>query len=230
MSKGLRKIFSEVSSRYELINHLLTFGGDIIWRRKAARIALLSGGKRWLDVCSGTGEMARNLILFSRSENEVVALDFCPPMLKKAVRKSGNWKLWAVIAEANSLPFADDYFDGLTISFATRNITPRKGVLINHLKEFWRVLKPGGCFINLETSQPPSTYIRHIFHFYVRLAVRPVGFMLSGSKAGYGYLASTIPKFYPAEELASLLYQVGFRCVSYRRLFFGVSAIHKALK
>jgi len=230
MKKGIKIIFSEVSFNYELVNHVLTFGLDICWRRKAAREAAKAGGSLWLDVCSGTGEMAQNLSRLAGKNVTVISADFCFPMMSKAIEKTSLHQVLFTLAEAKSLPFADRTFDLVTISFATRNINPRKDILLDNLSEFWRVLKPRGRFVNLETSQPSVKIFRRLLHFYVRLAVKPVGFFFTGSKVGYSYLSSTIPRFYPPEEFSLILSQTGFRRVYFRPLLFGVSAIHTAIK
>jgi demethylmenaquinone methyltransferase/2-methoxy-6-polyprenyl-1,4-benzoquinol methylase len=118
----------------------------------------------------------------------------------------------------------------VTISFATRNINVSKKILVERLKEFQRILKPGGRFVNLETSQPPSRLIRRIFHLYVRFTVNRLGSGISGSKAGYAYLAQTIPRFYYAGELAEIMRQAGFTRVSIHPMLFGVAAIHRGVK
>ncbi len=215
---------------YELVNHVLTFGLDIIWRRKAARLAAKKGGSHWLDVCSGTGEMALNLSRLVDKKVKIVSVDFCTPMLKRGKEKRNITNLSPILADAVCLPFPDETFDIVTISFATRNINPRKEVLIDHLKEFCRVLKPGGFFINLETSQPSVKMIQVLFHLYIKLTVKPLGYLISGSKAGYTYLSSTIPRFYDAEEFSSIIQEAGFSQVTYRPLFFRVAAIHSAQK
>jgi demethylmenaquinone methyltransferase/2-methoxy-6-polyprenyl-1,4-benzoquinol methylase len=228
--KGIQRIFSDVVKTYELVNHVLTFGLDIIWRRKAARLASRNGGSHWLDVCSGTGEMALNLSRQADKKVKIVSVDFCPPMLERGKEKRNIPNLSPVLADAVCLPFPDETFDIVTISFATRNINPRKDVLIDHLKEFCRVLKPGGSFINLETSQPSVKMIQTLFHLYIKLTVKPLGYFISGSKAGYDYLSITIPRFYPSEEFSSIIREAGFSQVTHRPLFFGVAAIHSAKK
>ncbi len=228
--KGVQKIYTEVAGTYELVNHILTFGMDIFWRKKTARKAIKLGGSIWLDVCSGTGEMAYSLASLSGEDVLVLAADFSYPMLAKAFRKRKLPNLIPIIAEAGSLPFADETFDLVTISFATRNLNPRRDILESYLKEIWRILRPGGYFVNLETSQPPSKTIKWLFHLYVRWIVEPIGYFVSGSKAGYRYLAFTIPRFYSAEEFSQILHQSGFSQVDYRPLFFCISAIHTAKK
>jgi demethylmenaquinone methyltransferase/2-methoxy-6-polyprenyl-1,4-benzoquinol methylase len=174
--------------------------------------------------------MALNLSRLSEKGIKIVTVDFCQPMLAKTSEKKEALNISSVLAEAKYLPFPDETLDLITISFATRNINPSRERLKTHLKEFYRVLKPGGRFVNLETSQPSSKIIRRLFHLYVKVAVKPIGFLLSGSKAGYSYLAFTIPRFLPPEEFSSVLYKAGFARVTHRSLFLGVSAIHTAVK
>jgi demethylmenaquinone methyltransferase/2-methoxy-6-polyprenyl-1,4-benzoquinol methylase len=230
MRKGVQKIFSEVADTYEFVNHILTFGLDILWRKKAARLGAQAGGRLWLDVCSGTGETAINLSRLAGNKTKVISVDFCYPMMAKALEKKKNSNPSFVLADAGRLPFPDTILDLVTISFATRNIAPNRKVLSAHLREFLRVLKPGKYFVNLETSQPSSRIIRKLFHLYARILVKRLGFFLSGSKAGYRYLAYTIPRFFSAEEFSSVLYDAGFSAVSYRPLFSGVASIHVARK
>jgi len=230
MSEGIKKLFSEVSDNYELVNHVLTLGLDIYWRREAAREAAKAGGFLWLDVCSGTGEMVQNLSRLAGKRITLVSTDFCFPMLAKAREKTYVRQVLFTLAEAKFLPFPDQTFDLVTISFATRNLNHRQDILLDNLREFWRVLKPGGRFINLETSQPSFKIFRKLLHSYARLVVKPVGFYLTGSKAGYRYLSFTIPRFYPPEEFSLLLDEAGFRLIFFRSLLFGVSAIHTAIK
>ena len=230
MNKDIRKIFYEVSHTYELTNHILTFGLDIVWRRKATEIAAKEGGTMWLDVCTGTGETAFYLHRLAKKETTVVATDFCIPMLYKAIEKFGAHQVFFSLADAMALPFRNETFDLVTISFATRNININQNILLGYFREFYRILKPGGRFVNMETSQPPSNLLRKLFHLYVGLAVRPIGYIISGSRDGYAYLSQTIPRFYRASNLANIIRNAGFIKVDFYRMTFGLVAIHKAIK
>ena len=228
--KGVQKIYGEVAKTYELVNHVLTLGLDIHWRKRTARLATKKGGTTWLDVCAGTGEMALNLSNLADDGIDIYAVDFSYPMLKRTLVKKNMANVYPVIAEAGTMPFPDMSFDLVTISFATRNLNSRREILASYLEEFNRVLKPGGHFVNLETSQPSNKIIRWIFHLYVKWIVRSLGWIVSGSKAGYRYLSFTIPRFYTSEEFTDILRRSGFSDVACQRLFLGISAIHVAKK
>lgn len=230
MRKGVQKIYTEVAETYESINHILTFGLDIVWRNKASREITSTEGQCWLDVCSGTGEMTRNLSQRADVSTKIYSVDFSFPMLSHAKRKDYKHPVNFAIADVVQLPFADATFDLVTISFSIRNLNMNRDELLSHLKEFYRVLKPGGQFLNLETSQPKSKYLRKFFHVYIRKVVRPLGSFLSGSKAGYGYLAYTVPRFYPPEEFSALLIDAGFSRAKHRTTFLRFAAIHIATK
>ena len=229
MGKAVQKIFSAVPHSYELVNHVLTFGLDMVWRRKAAKIAATGGGATWIDVCTGTGEMAVYLSRLAK-KTTVVAADFSIPMIRKATTKPEARQIAFILGDVRTLPFRDGTFELVTISFATRNINISRDILMRHFREFYRILKPGGRLVNLETSQPSSRLVRGLFHLYVRLAVRRLGGIISGSRAGYAYLAHTIPRFYSADELVDIMGQAGFVKVRFYRTMFGVAAIHKAVK
>jgi len=230
MNKSIRDIFSEVPETYELINHILTFGFDILWRKRAAKIAVRSGGTRWLDVCTGTGEMALRLCRFAKNGTNVYAADFSLPMLKKAMEKPEGSCVKFLLSDIKNLPFPDDTFDLVTISFATRNINLSRNILTQSFKEFYRILRKSGHFINLETSQPSYSLIRKVFHAHIRLFVKQIGNLVSGSKSGYAYLANSIPRFYRPEDLAYIMYQAGFSNIKIKRLMLGAAAIHRGTK
>lgn len=230
MTEGIRKLFSKVSHTYELTNHILTFGLDILWRKKLARTAREGNGQRWLDICCGTGETAVNLVRSAKKNTLVYGADFCESMVQKAASKKAANKIHFTLTDAAKLPFKNSVFDLITISFATRNINTSQDHLLNCLREFSRVLKQNGRFLNLETTQPQGKGIRYIFHLYAKVVIKPIGYLISGSKAGYAYLAYTIPRFYGADEFADIIRNSGFSNVTYNRLALGITAIHKAIK
>lgn len=227
----IREIFSlHVSTTYEVVNHILTFGHDALWRRRAARIAAAPGGTQWADMCTGTGEMAVCLRRLAPPETTIHAVDFSLPMMAVAMKKPEARNIVFVVSDVKALNFQDNSLDLITISFATRNINLNRDVLTQTFAEFCRVLKPGGRFINLETSQPSSRLTRQLFHAYVKLFVKSVGGLISGSYKGYAYLTHTIPRFYPPEELSDIMRRAGFKDVTYKKLMFGIAAIHQGMK
>jgi demethylmenaquinone methyltransferase/2-methoxy-6-polyprenyl-1,4-benzoquinol methylase len=233
-TRWVRNVFSSVPATYEFVNHVLTLGLDVVWRRRAARAAAAAaasaGGKRWADMCTGTGEMAAYLRRLAPEGTTVHAVDLTPHMLAEARAKPEARQIRFLVSDVKALPFADRSLDLITISFATRNINLSQEVLIRTFAEFRRVLRPGGRLVNLETSQPPSRIVRWGYHLYIRLFVQRIGSRLSGAGRAYAYLAHTMPRFYPAEELAGILRQAGFEDVSYSRMLFGVAAIHQGTR
>jgi ubiquinone/menaquinone biosynthesis C-methylase UbiE len=153
-------------------------------------------------------------------------------MLSRAAARDGRRRIAFALGEAQALPFADAAFDVLTVSFATRNLNLSTEALEAAFREFHRVLRPGGTFVNVETSRPPNPLVRAVFRLYVRLLVRPLGRLVAGQagRAGYAYLATTIPRFHAAGDLASILSRAGFREVSFRRLLLGAAAIHASVR
>ena len=230
MSRFIQKMFTEVPCTYELLNHLLTFGQDFFWRRRAARIAAPRGGTVWLDACSGTGDMSASLSHSAGDGTTIVAVDFSLPMMSKALKNSKVKPIAFTLADVICLPFQDNCFDGIIISFATRNINFTKDNLPKCLKEFYRVLKPEGQFVNLDTSQPKFAPIRWMFHLYIKTFVRQIGRLISGSDTAYAYLSHSMRHFYSPEKLAEIIRQAGFIKVRFIRIFFGAAAIHTAIK
>jgi len=138
----------------------------------AAAFAARKGGAVWVDVCSGTGEMALSLLHLAATNTRVIGIDFSTPMLRKAARKPGADGVLFVLADANALPIRSGSLDILTVAFAIRNIRVSDRALAQTLEEFHRVLKPGGLFVSLETSQPSSKSIRWLFRFYVKWLIK----------------------------------------------------------
>jgi demethylmenaquinone methyltransferase/2-methoxy-6-polyprenyl-1,4-benzoquinol methylase len=245
MNTAIQRMFSSLPRRYELVNHVTTFGQDRVWRARAAELASSgarnlrgqpSGSLVWLDVSTGTGEMAELLCRAAGSGTSVLAVDFSLPMLRWAARKKGAapgsggcaGNMLLVAADDCRLPFGDASMDLVTISLGTRNLNTSRSALLSCFQEFHRVLRPGGRFVNLETTQPRSRAVRLLFHGYVRGIVKPAASAISGNRSAYSYLASTICSFYDAEALAAMIREAGFGRVGVKRLLLGVAAIHVA--
>ena len=228
MPTPIQEFFAQVPHSYERINHILTWGLDRLWRHRAVRWAVQGDGTTWMDVCSGTGETAALLVRQAPEGTTVLAVDFSLPMLAEIGGKPEAGRIRRVAADVKQLPFPDGSVDLVTLSFATRNLNLDRATLVRTFAEFRRVLKPGGRFVNVETSQPRWKPYRWAVHRYIALAVKPVGAALSGSARAYAYLSQTIPRFYDAEGLADILKEAGFATVEYRRLLGGVAAVHRA--
>jgi demethylmenaquinone methyltransferase/2-methoxy-6-polyprenyl-1,4-benzoquinol methylase len=226
----IQTVFSQVPATYERVNHVLTLGLDVAWRRRAARAAAAAGGTRWADMCTGTGEMAAFLQRLAPQSTTVHGIDLVSHMMAQARQKPEADRIRFTISDVRKLPFADQSLDLITVSFATRNLNLSRARLLEAFAEFHRVLRPSGRMINLETSQPPCRVVQKGFHLYVKLFVKAIGSRISGSKTAYAYLAHTIPRFYGAETLSNLIQEVGFSNVTYTRLLFGVAALHQGFR
>ncbi len=232
--KPLHHMFTAVPPRYDLVNHAITLGLDKQWRRLAAKACLERNPHRVLDLGCGTGDLTINLALLAEEGVEITGLDYSLPMLKlarnKAARAGVGKKVKFVHGEATSLPFPDDYFDCVGISFAFRNLTYKNPLMLPHLSEVLRVLRQRGQYVILESSQPVNWVIRAFFHCYLRTFVAPIGTLLSGNRGAYHYLAESASRFYSPEEIKEMLLTMGFREVGYRPLFFGAAGLHVATK
>lgn len=228
MSK-IRDMFDRIAPAYERSNRVLTLGLDRRWRRTAARLAAEGGGSLWLDIGSGTGDMAEELARRAKNGVRIVALDFSPGMMAGLAGKPEFARRGAAVrADARRLPFSPGTFDLAVISFAVRNLNLSREILRETFAEIRASLQNGGRLVLVETSRPPFAPVRWMYFGLVRLLVRRTGARISGSETAYAYLASTIPAFYPAPALAVILREAGFASVRFRRLFFGAAAVHVA--
>lgn len=230
----LHGMFTAVPPRYDLVNRVITLGWDKQWRRLAAKACLEGRPLRVLDLGCGTGDLTMSLVLLAEGGVEITGLDYSLPMLElareKAARAGVAEKVKFVHGEATQVPFPDGYFDCVGISFAFRNLTYKSPLRLPHLAEVLRLLKRGGRYVIVESSQPGNRVIRALFHFYLRAFVAPVGILLSGNRGAYYYLTESASRFYSAEEVREMLLTAGFREVAYRPLFFGAAGIHVATK
>jgi demethylmenaquinone methyltransferase/2-methoxy-6-polyprenyl-1,4-benzoquinol methylase len=230
----LHGMFTAVPPRYDLINHVITLGQDTHWRRLAAQVCLEGNSRRILDIGCGTGDLTINIARLAGNDVAISGLDYSLPMLELAKRKAmkagvGD-RVTFIEGDATQLPFPDGHLDCAGISFAFRNLTYENRLCQPHLAEVLRVLRPGGRYVIVESSQPRNYLIRAIFHIYLRCFVRPVGTLLSGNKSAYRYLAESAAAYYSPEEAGKMLLQAGFRSVTYRPLFLGAAGLHVATK
>lgn len=227
-------MFEEIPKNYDVINHVITLGMDTSWRKWAAQTCLGTRPERILDVCCGTGDLSITLSRLADYSPEITGVDFSRLMLdeaeKKAPLKAPDSNIRFIEADVANLPFPDNHFDCVCISFAFRNLTYGNPRTPKYLKEVLRVLKPGGRFVIVESAQPKSSFIRFFFHLYLWCYVFPAGYLISGNKGAYKYLASSAENFYSPEEVIEFLIAAGFRQASARRLFFGASAIYTTQK
>lgn len=230
--KPLHNIFSDVTPRYDLINRIFTWGMDRKWRLKAACECLADKPERVLDLACGTGDLAITIAGVADGVLEITGVDFSESMLNEARRKAAavNKNIKFINGDAANLPFDEGNFDCVGISFAFRNLTYKHVNAAKHIAEVLRVLRPGGRFVIVESSQPKNRFIRKLDHFYLRACVYPFGCWLSGNRNAYNYLTLSATRYYSPEELQEMLLKAGFRQVSFRRLFFGAAAIHVAVK
>jgi len=230
----LHGMFTAVPPRYDLVNRIVTLGLDKRWRRLAALECLREKPRRILDLGCGTGDLSVNIARLAIAPTTVAGLDYSLPMLilarQKSVRSGVASGVEFLRGQADSLPFPDGCFDAVGISFAFRNLTYRNPICRPHLAAVWRVLKTGGRYIIVESSQPENRIIRTLFHLYLRAFVGPVGMLLSGNKSAYRYLTESTARYYSPREVRDMLLAANFREVSYCPLLFGAAGIHVAVK
>ncbi len=221
-AQWVREMFGQVAPRYDLLNHLLSFNIDKLWRArtvKRVRRVLDRPGARVLDLCCGTGDLAIALQR-ATTTSRVLASDFCHPMLTAAQKKGLGEALFE--SDALSLPIANASLDLVTVAFGFRNFANyEKGLL-----ELRRVLRAGGMAAILEFSQPPNAAFAALYGFYSRNILPKLGGALSGSKDAYSYLPESVRKFPGAEELAEKMRAAGFVDVQFERMTFGIVALH----
>ncbi len=217
-------MFDRVAARYDRTNTVLSMGNAPLWRVATTRAVAPKPGERILDVAAGTGTSSASL---AASGASVVAADFSPGMIEVGrARQERVPNLVFVEADATNLPFGDDEFDAVTISFGLRNVNgPEKA-----LAEFLRVTKPGGRLVICEFSQPPAPIIRLGYHGYQRYVMPTLVRWSSSNDDAYDYLNESIDAWPEQPELAALIRSVGYTDVAWRNLTGGIVALHRARK
>ena len=230
--RPLQAMFTRVPQTYDLVNRTISLGLDERWRRAAARACLEARPSRILDLCCGTGDLALRLVALGGEGLEVTGLDFSAPMLELARRKAerlGRRVSW-VRADAAAMPLPDESFDCVGISFGFRNLTYKNPHTARYLAETLRLLRPGGRFVIVESSQPTQPIVRGLYHLYMRAVVSGVGGLLSGERAAYRYLGESAARFLGPAEVVALLREAGFAEVGSRPMLLGAVRVFDARK
>jgi demethylmenaquinone methyltransferase/2-methoxy-6-polyprenyl-1,4-benzoquinol methylase len=222
-------MFGEIAPRYDLLNHLLSMNIDRYWRWQTVRHVRPSGDRPLLDVCTGTGDLA--LAYARRTGARVVAADFCPEMLAvgrgKAQAAGVADRVTFVEADAQDLPFADDYFQIVSVAFGLRNVSDTN----RGLHEMVRVCRSGGQVAILEFTTPRRWPIRPLYGWYFRRILPRIGQSLAPNGASaYDYLPQSVGEFPSYEALAERMERAGLSDVHFTPLSFGVATLYIGTK
>ncbi len=231
----IRRMFGEISGRYDFLNHFLSGGTDYYWRWRAVRTAPPIGDAPILDICTGTGDLAIAYWKKARGLVPVVGADFTHEMLRLATTKSpegsriGGSKapLSFVEADAQRLPFADNQFQIVSVAFGLRNVTDtRQG-----LREMARVCAPGGRVVVLEFSMPENRVLNAAYGWYFRHVLPRIGQLLARNKqSAYNYLPASVSEFPRGDGLAKMMCECGLDQVTWKSLTFGIAALYIGTK
>ena len=227
--KQVEEMFDNISSNYDFLNHFLSFGIDHIWRRKTIRLMQAKNPKVILDVATGTGDLA--FAAYKKlNPDKIIGLDLSNGMLEvgrnKIRKKNLEDKLEFIQGDSENLPFENNFFDSVMVSFGVRNFEN----LSMGLQEIFRVLKPGGNIFVLEFSKPKKFPIKQLFGFYSKAILPILGSFISKDKSAYHYLPASVDAFPEGKNFTKELDQVGFSNSSYKTLTGGISSIYIAEK
>lgn len=220
-SHRVRRLFSRIASRYDLINDLQSLGMHRLWKRTLIRSAKIRAGETALDVCCGTGDLALGL---ARAGARVVGSDFTPEMLVQARERPGE-AVW-IQADALELPFHTESFDVVTIGYGLRNLSDFSA----GINELARVVKPAGRLLILDFGKPANPLWRRLYFAYLRVVVPVFGLIFCRDPAAYSYILESL-EHYPAQEgVAALLKQSSCAEVFVKNFFGGAMSLHVATK
>lgn len=222
-------IFDDISGKYDFLNHILSLGIDQGWRKKAIKRLHTIQPKTILDVATGTGDFAIMTYKMLKPE-KITGIDISKGMLEIGKEKIAKENLSNYIllqqGDSEDLPFADNSFDAITVSFGVRNFQNlEKGIA-----EMYRVLRPGGKLIVLEFSRPKNPIFRQLYKLYMKVVTPNVGQVVSKNKKAYQYLNNSIMVFPERKDFTSVMDGVGFAQTSYEPLTLGICCIYEGNK
>ena len=224
-SPAVRKMFSSIAGKYDLLNRLFSLGTDVKWRRELASEIQEGSSLPVLDVATGTADVVLTMEECFSEDRLIVGTDFTLPMLqvgsqKVSDRQAHRVKLTA--GDAYALPFMENTFEAVTIAFGLRNLAHR----VDGLTEMARVLVPGGRVIILEFSPMDRPVLGSIFRFYFHRVMPFLGGIISGDRGAYRYLPESVEQFPDPVRLGQEMLEAGFTDVKYRALTFGIAYLH----
>lgn len=226
----VRRMFGEIAPRYDLLNHLLSLNIDKRWRNKTVRRVPPPDGPM-LDLCTGTGDLALAYDRAGGGRTPIVAADFCHEMLvignAKSRRAAADERIAFIEADAQRLPFPDEYFHLVTVAFGLRNVADTD----RGLREMVRVCRPGGRVAVLEFSMPTWQPFRSVYGWYFRRVLPRTGQWLARNEhSAYNYLPASVGEFPSGEALAERMRAAGLSKVEFHPLTFGVATLYVGLK
>lgn len=224
----VRRIFSEIAPRYDLLNHVLSFNIDRGWRARAIDALSLARAADgvYLDLCAGTLDVSAELAARKGFRGSVLGADFAEPMLRRGRGKVRRLPVAPIVADALQLPLPDRALSGVIVAFGVRNFAD----LDEGLRESYRVLEPGGRLVILEFSTPRSGLVRLGYGLYSRLVLPTVGRLVSGHPTAYSYLPDSVARFPDAAALGLRMRRAGFTDVTWETPTLGVVAIHVGVR
>jgi len=222
----VEQIFNKIAQKYDLFNDIITFGMHRQWKRFVARQADLHAEQNCLDLCCGTGDIARE-VLRQYPSSKVTGLDFSEEMLNIAESKNNNEiTVQYIPGDAMNIPFQYTAFDAVTIGYGMRNVQN----ISQFLREILRVLKPGGVLVSLDVGKVRIPILAELNHFYFFHIVPLVGKLLIPGEEIFKYLPESSLEYTNQESLTNLMIETGFEKVGFHNFVFGASAVHVAYK
>lgn len=229
-ARRVRGVFDSVASRYDVMNDLMSGGLHRLWKDDFVRAVNPRQGEHILDMAGGTGDIAERILNASVGYAEVTVSDINADMLRVGAERAKDWRfgMQAKFVEANAeeLPFEDEYFDAYTIAFGIRNV-PR---IERALSEAFRVLKRGGRFLVLEFSAVDIPGFDRLYKEWSDRAIPPIGRVVTGDAQPYQYLVESIRKFPPPAKFSDMIEKAGFKRVTHTAMSGNIAALHAAWK